>query len=146
MGNRNSGRRPKPTPVLKLQGTYAPGRHADRGVELAASGEPTRPAWLKGEALKFWKRVVPQLVSLGVAKEVDTDALAAMATWWAAWRKHSVKADRGDTSAFRASVSAWDKFVALADRFGLSPTARIRLSVPKKTNAAVDTTAKYFAS
>jgi phage terminase small subunit len=87
---------------------------------------------------------VPKLIKMGVAKSADTDTLASMAEWWAVYRKQMDAVIDGDESKLTLAIKAWDKFLPLADRFGLSPSARIRLTVPQPKAAAVDPAEKYF--
>lgn len=143
-GNRNSGRRPKPTEILRLQGTYRPKDHEHRANGPQATGHPARPSWLRGEARRFWERVIPQLVEMGVAKKIDRDDLAAMCEWWAAWRAN-IQLAATDASAMIAATKAYTHFQSLADRFGMNPSARIKLAgIAPQQKQTEDPALKYL--
>jgi|GEM_PF-5015655 len=76
-------RRRKTVPELVTLGTYHPGRHRDRDKNPKSDGASTAPARLTGDALGHWNETVPELVSMGVAKSVDSATLAGMCRWFA---------------------------------------------------------------
>jgi P27 family predicted phage terminase small subunit len=45
------------------------------------------PDWLDEVARQYWRRVVPELVAMGVAKAIDAEALTGMCRWYAIWRQ-----------------------------------------------------------
>ncbi len=134
----------KPHELKVLEGTFRPDRDGDPAT-VPASGSPAPPAHLKGEALAFWKSVVPGLIEAGVAKERDAAELAGMCEWWARYRRFSRQLDRAKGTAknlqamvVRAGIS-WDKFASIACRFGLTPADRAKLRAdltPKKPGVA----------
>ena len=136
MGGKGSGRRPKrttrtPTAILKLRGTYRQDRHGDRELEPQPEGEPVMPSTFKGEAAKIWKRIVPDLVAMGVAKRIDSDALAELCLWKVRWNEVSkVKDNEYKTISQLAAISK--NLNLLYDRFGMNPVARSRISVTPK--------------
>lgn len=81
-------------------------------------GEPIKPRGIKGEAEKCWNKIVPHLVSTGVAKEIDSHQLEALCVWWAFYKNAVTNDD------MNAAHRAWSNFNKLADQFGLSPKAR----------------------
>ena len=129
-----AGRPRKPTQLHILDGTFKPCRHGGDG-EPVADGEPERPRFLRGEALAFWKEVVPGLVEMKVAKAADAPALAQMCQWWAACRRFQKMLNRArdtDKNLFRITAAlamASDKFNSYAGRFGLTPSDRTRLRI-----------------
>lgn len=143
MGGKGSGRRPKPLETLKITGQYRQDRHGQREIEDSATGKPIRPQWLSGEARKFWDRTVPLLVQMGIAKQIDSADLASMCQWWAVWREHITQAAE-DPASLTAAVKAWSQFAPLADRFGMSPSARTKIAVPV-AGKQDDPATKYFA-
>ena len=62
------GRKPKPTAILKAQGTFETSRHANR---LEANGIPMAPTIQNASETFDW--LVKKLDDLGVIAEVDTD-------------------------------------------------------------------------
>ena len=71
------GRKPKPTAILKAQGTYDASRHKNR---LEADGIPTAPAVQSANETFEW--LVQKLDDLGVVAEVDAMALQMLADAW----------------------------------------------------------------
>lgn len=130
-------RQPKPLSLHIDQGTYRADRHGSLDSVVSPAGVPTRPRSLKGEARKFWDRVVPGLVSSGVARACDTDTLTALCQWWARYVRYSEALDTaecepGSTEFGRimtAASTSWEKFEKLAGRFGLTPADRMHLRV-----------------
>ena len=133
-------RRRKTVPELVTLGTYRPDRHRDRDKNPKADGSPTAPAWLTGDALDHWNETVPELVSMGVAKSVDSAALAGMCRWFSVWREADSRLQAGDGDTYKTTVeaaTAWKNFPAAAAKFGCTPSDRERLSVSEKdTNTA----------
>lgn len=91
-GNSNSGRRATPANVHLLRGN--PSKKS--AAELAAAGAaglnveaeaPKCPAFLTTEAKAEWKRIVGDLVSLGVVAKIDRAELAVYCQAWADWMK-----------------------------------------------------------
>ena len=126
-----------------LQGTYRPDR--------AAANEPTPevkvpscPSWLHREAKREWRRIVPELETLGLVTEIDRAALAAYcqayAEWWEMERaiKEHGRVQYTDSGyvAQRPEVGmrnkALDTMRAFLKEFGLTPSSRTRVSVPEK--------------
>src|SRR5690348_13075548 len=81
------GRPPKPTADLKLHGGIRKGRHDERAREPMPAGSAIQFVELEGEALRAWEFLVPQLVEVGLATELDSVELCAMCVWWAEYRK-----------------------------------------------------------
>ena len=125
------GRPRKPTAILKAQGTYRPDRHG-KGEEPQPDGEPIMPNWLDKTARQLWRRVVPNLIAMGVAKAVDAEALAGMCRWYAIWRAADAKLQAGDGDTYKLTIeatTAWKNYAAIANKFGLNPTDRTKLSI-----------------
>jgi len=133
MGGKNSGHRKIPTAILKLQGAYREDRHGNRANEPTPSGHPQMPLTLSPAARKHWQRVVPLLVKMGVAKTVDTAALAGMCEAWSVYqdihryyRKAGVKDRLGLVTKLIAARKDWG---VQAGMFGMTPSDRARLTV-----------------
>jgi P27 family predicted phage terminase small subunit len=124
----NAGHRPLPEPLL-IGGR--PTRH-----ELA---EP--PGHLSDPAKEFWKESVETLVNVGVADRVDRPVLEMLATEYANWR-YAGRVLQQDGFFVRGSVgqirehpalkiqgNASDRFLKIAEQYGLTPIARTRLGL-----------------
>jgi phage terminase small subunit len=123
------GRPRKPTSLHIVEETLDPSKHADRAFEPLADGTPRCPRDLKGEARKFWERVVPQLVRMGVAKAADRESLVVLANLWACWVQAATMAEIAATdpkvrSAMLGYSAEWSR---LAARFGLTPADRSKI-------------------
>lgn len=126
-----SGRRPKPD-VLKLaKGTYRADRSGDPDKKPKPDGVPMRPKMSMPEARAFWDRYVPELVRIGVAKQIDSARLQAMCEAWALLRlaTKAVNADPIDKDARIAYAEYSRQFAQAADQFGMNPVGRTRIQV-----------------
>lgn len=77
-----SNRGPKPTAhnVLKLRQSRRANR---RGVVIKLDqNKPQRPLWLKGEAKKYWERIVPILYKSGLATQLNRETLTLLCCAW----------------------------------------------------------------
>ena len=142
MGKR--GPAPKPTALKLLQGTHRPDR-AVSNEPVPEPSVPSCPTWLHREAKREWRRIVPELETLGLLAEMDRAALAAYcqayATWW---KMEKDIAEEGETQfnvrsgleSARPQVAIRDKALDTMRRylveFGLTPSARSRVSVPEQ--------------
>lgn len=76
-----SGPPPTPTALKALRGN--PGkRPIPEGEPMPSASTPRPPADLDGEALAEWKRVVPELESLGLVTVLDRAYLVAYCEAW----------------------------------------------------------------
>jgi len=127
-----AGRPPKPTAEKLLNGN--PGRRPISDDEPQFDGVPVMPDWLDYYAQELWELVVSDLVTAGVAKSVDGPALAGMCMWWGIWRKFDQLIQEGDLeykTVCRAAMG-WKQFSAIASKFGMTPSDRVRLKVSDK--------------
>jgi P27 family predicted phage terminase small subunit len=128
-----AGRPRKPTAAKILEGTWREDRDGDPALVVPAAGEPVCPVGLKGEALSMWERIVPRLVESGVARECDSDQLAAMCRWWARYRlgeKRLEKLQPGHKREYQQTLLVaicWTNFDKIASRFGMTPSDRAKL-------------------
>lgn len=131
-----AGRPRKPDEMKILDGTWRADRDGDPSADVVADGEPVPPSFLKGEALRFWREVVPGLVASGIAKARDSYQLAELCTWWARHRRLSrmidtaKNADKRLHSLILMAGIAWMNFDKIAVRFGLTPSDRAKLRLP----------------
>jgi len=147
MGQR--GPAPTPTSILNARGSW---RAKGRANEpRPAAGAPPMPRWLSKEAKAEWKRIVPDLLALGVLTRVDRTALAAYCQAHA----ELVEATRlleaegrilgvpvfnkaGDQTgtvkkahpAVRLQRDAFARVKVFLGEFGLTPATRAKLAVP----------------
>ena len=129
-----------------MRGIYRADRHSDDN-DPEANGEPVMPAWLEGDAAEFWQRVVPELVTMGLAKAVDSDALAGMARWHSIWRAADAKLQAGNGDSYKLTIeatTAWKNFSALAGKFGLNPDSRQKIKADPPADAEPDPLTEYL--
>lgn len=130
----------KPARVKELAGN--PGhRRIHRGPE-AGTLSLRAPNGLPRRALEEWRRIAPRLVAMGIAGDVDRQALADYCVCVARLAEAEadiqargilVEGDRGMVKNpscqlardYRADVIRW------AQQFGLTPSSRGRLDVPE---------------
>ena len=128
------GRKPKPTSMHLIQGTFNAARHADRSDEPKPQGEVLKPAFVKGPAARLWKKYAPDLIAQGVLTSWDVDMFAV----WCVLMSEFQKNPQGFTAAQMSQMRA------LASAFGLLPAERARLRTPKP--ASEDPAVKYFGT
>jgi len=117
------GRPPKPTKLHLINGTYRPDRMNRKNEPRPVQGKGKAPSWLKGEALKEWRRVAPELQRTGVLTAIDETLLAAYCSLVGIFID-GVKSGEPMKSSLIAQLRG------LAASFGLDPSSRGRLSVP----------------
>lgn len=124
----------KPDELKILDGTWRADRDGDPSASVVAEGEPSCPSWLDGEALAYWREIVPDLVRGGLAKARDSAELAAMCEWWGMYRRLSRSLDRAKPkerhSVLVQVAICWDKYHHIAQRFGLTPADRAKMRLP----------------
>lgn len=136
------GRKPKPTKLRELQGN--PGhRPLPKEEPKPRQTKPTRPLWLLPEAKREWTRVVAELDALELLTIVDRAALAAYCQAYArAVEAEQVVTKEGttyttDTGQMKPrpemviALREWQAVRAFAAEFGLTPSSRVRMAVPK---------------
>ena len=137
-----AGRPRKPDDLKILTGTFRDDRSGS-GASVEADGEPAPPKHLAGEALQFWKEIVPDLVAKGIAKRLDSTVLAIMCQWYARYLKYSKQLDKmkpADPDLFRQqllAVGAFKQFDKIAGRFGITPSDRAKLRTSDKPKAGI---------
>ena len=168
MGQRGPAK--TPTAVLDQRGSW---RGKIRKGEPTAHGAPVMPDDLDENERAVWQRVVPRLVAMGVAGEVDSDMIARYCTTYVVYlklrdfvRKHTmpipIRNDAGEIEGFKelphvARMMKVDADLARTERlFGISAGARASLAIEltsKQHNAEesaeedyADRTARMLAS
>ncbi len=118
-------RPPKPTALLRLQGTYRADRHGKRGREpRARKGTLDAPDWLVPEARAEWDRVVEAYAEAGIVTPFDRAMLATFCQLWARF----VEAERSEPYE-PVPVSHIVSMANIANRLGLDPSGRVKLPV-----------------
>lgn len=138
-----SGRRPKPTNLLKFEGGYRKDRHGD-GISPDPRAEiPDPPKALgKGEALAEWNRITALLIETKCVTKLDRASLAAYCLEWARYVNANNKLRFGKTlmaestkgtkmphPLLRVSDRALSNMLRICMEFGLTPASRSRLRV-----------------
>ncbi|MFD2704074.1 phage terminase small subunit P27 family [Salibacterium lacus] len=145
------GRPPKPSNLKVLEGN--PGKRPlpeDEPNPKPVSPKP--PTWLNTDAKKMWKRLEPELESMGLLTVVDGEAFAAACQSYGVWlecekffkkknpetgqrygRTYEYTNKAGATNITeRPEVKIGQKaladFRAFCSEFGLTPASRTRLS------------------
>jgi P27 family predicted phage terminase small subunit len=143
------GRIPKSAALRALEGN--PGhRPLNVSIPKPAPMPPECPRWLDKEAKKEWKRVAPELERLGLLTHVDMAALAGYCQSYSEWQRMSVVvAEQGatfttPTGQIRGRPEVAMARKALADvrafcvEFGLTPSARARMTIPEPDDDDAD--------
>lgn len=168
-GNSNSGRRTLPAQVHFLRGNPSKKSAAElaalgaQGLDAAVEA-PTCPSFLTKDAKAEWKRIIDDLVSLGIVAKIDRAELAIYCQAYADWKKaREMIAALGDagyvenTPSGYKQMAAWMQVANRAEErmrtagaaFGLSPSARSKLRVQSPQgelfqNDEKDKASKYF--
>ena len=140
MGNRNSGPRPQPTALKVLRGN--PGRRPlNKAEPQPPAGEVQRPAHLSQMAAVVWDELAPPCIAMRTLTVADTAAFGKLCELEATARAASAQKDAEGFRVFGADGSVHsairlERETALAlrsyyERFGLEPSARSRIRVPK---------------
>ena len=142
-----SGPPPKPTHLKLLDGN--PGKRPLNEAEPEYEVGCNMPAWLPPGAKREWKRVAPQLETVGLLQEVDMAALASycIAVDQLERATRALKPTRDNrrpeiqitengyetiSGAELMRRSAVKEIRAFAAEFGFTPAQRSRISVPSK--------------
>lgn len=145
-----SGRKRKPTQILKLSGGYRADRRPRDEVEVKTK-RPPMPKFLKGEAKDEWNRIVELLVDNDLVTELDMAALAMYCQEWKIyyklceklWRidQYTTKTSNGNLiqhPLVGAKNKAFSNLLAICREFGFSPSARSSLGGNTKPNEVDD--------
>jgi phage terminase small subunit len=138
--------RAKSTAELRLAGTFRDDRHGERIDEIAATGRPRKPDWLKGEAGRAWDFVVSSMAP-GVLAKADSLVLAGACEWWSEWREYRRKRISGEGDPYKLLVmaaTAWKQFMVCAAKLGLSPVDRTKLRDMPETEQQPDAKTAFF--
>lgn len=136
------GRPPKPTHLHVIDGTARPDRmeRRKREPQPKPAQRPTCPAHLDPVARNEWRRVVPELVAIGVIARIDTATLAAYCQSYSRWVAAELELqDHGGLTyvsetgvirqhpAVRIATDAMTQMRIFAQEYGLTPASRARV-------------------
>lgn len=143
---------PKPTALKLVQGN--PGKRSlPKDEPLPDVGAPDLPDHLSADAKVEWIRIMPMLIRCRIVTEIDTAALAlycqSYGRWKVAERKIAEMREKGEDGLTIRAPSGYpvqNPYLAIANRamddchkylqaFGLSPSARTRVTVTPKGDA-----------
>ena len=137
MGQR--GPKPTPTKILKLHGSRRAGKNKNEPKPTIAA--PICPSHLIADAKAEWKRIVPELKKLGLLTKIDRAALAGYCQSWGRWVNAEKKIQKiGEVVKSPSGYPIQNPWLSIANKalkqcesfikeFGLSPSARTRISV-----------------
>ena len=139
------GRPRKPTALKVLHGDFEKNPKRRNGAEpTVASGAPRVPTHLSRLAKNEWKRVVSELLQLGVLSQVERAALEQYCEAYAEWRQ-CLKAIQKEGRFYATENGVQEHPAAKAARqwagvchkslceFGMTPASRSRLHVTEET-------------
>jgi P27 family predicted phage terminase small subunit len=154
MGYENSGRRPQPTALKMLRGN--PSKTRPNILEpKTPPGEPAKPEGLSAGAAQVWDEIAPVLLYMGTLTLGDAPTFATLCELQATLRMASAQKSAEGFAPFtlgedyngvpKVHVHAAIKLereTATAirpyyDYFGMTPSSRARLTVPKQEEAPV---------
>ena len=145
MGRRGPAR--TPTNVLRMRGSWLAKEREDEPQPKRE--RPICPKWLRLEAKRAWRRLIPQIDGMGILGKCDRGVLARYCQTYAKWREaEEFLAKNGDIYAVRDKAGAVTEFrqypqvstaIRLSDHllriekeFGLTAAARANLAKPKE--------------
>jgi phage terminase small subunit len=137
-----TGRKPTPTPDLKLHGGYRADRHGDRADATPPTGEPIKPPHFGDVESALWDQVVPDRVRRKLVGVADTAELVAMCELWGLYRaSYSIAKVAPTDKEARCAVTGYlALFDRLASKFGLTSADFANLKVPREpSKSAVPT-------
>ena len=158
-----TGPRPTPTALKLVKGN--PGKRATNKQEaVVALAEPTPPVFLSDEAKVEWGRVIGTLYRAGLMTEIDRAALAAYCQSYGRWAQAEralarmaekdpmngglIIRTKSDNAIQNPLVGIANKakadVVKFAAEFGMTPSARSRVSANPDDEKQEDRAAKYF--
>ncbi len=154
MVSSRAGRKPKPSGIRLLEGN--PGKRPINASEPKPEIKiPSCPKFLSTEARAEWKRIVPELKTLGLISEIDRAALAAYCQAWGTFADAHIKLKKTgplyktpggclvQSPLLGVANTALKHMRAYLVEFGMTPSSRSRLSVTPETGPE-DPMGKYF--
>ena len=96
-----------------------------------ARNAPTAPSWLPREAAEEWRRIVPELSRMRLAKDIDRGSLAAYCLSWARFAHLSKEWDQTGRVSTAQVEAASRELRQWAREFGLTPSSESALHPPE---------------
>lgn len=110
------GARPKPAALRVVSGTHRSDRHGDAGdasdgaaASADAFGKIQKPAWLKGEAAKAWKRWIEPAFWLDAAREASAIAFCELWSEFRASPANFQSARHGQLRSYMSELGLTDE-------------------------------------
>lgn len=131
MGNQNSGRRPAPTALKVLRGNPGCRKLNDQEPIPAAEGPVVKPVYLSLGASAVWDEIAPPCLAMGTLTAPDVPAFARLCEleWTARAASHGK--DQPEWKGQREERDAALALKSYYDFFGMTPSGRSRIRVPK---------------
>ena len=135
------GRKPKPTADKAARGN--PGQRPLNQNEPQPKGQIKPPRWMSDLAQKEWKRLAPELERIGVLTMADQTTFATYCQSVADYinavnamkdQPTTIQGYRGGLvrhPGLTAMHQAAERMLKMGSEFGLTPSSRGRISVPK---------------
>jgi len=140
-----SGPPPKPTAQLRLTGSWRGKKR--KGEPVLEISVPDPPEWLPLDAKAAWEELAVVLAPMRVVSPADAISLAQLAEYLGKWKKATIALEKygeviptrdetGKVTGFRRSpyiaiqIEYGLMLRRLMSEFGLTPSARARLSEP----------------
>jgi len=142
------GRKPEPSALKILRGLPGKRKLSVDEPQPAPVVDLTPPAWLPPDAQAEWLRVAPMLERNRVLTEMDLDALCFYCSEFAKWRFANTQIakfgmvikGKGDfpmvTPYSRLADKHMTQMRAFLTEFGMTPSSRARVHVPKTEKPA----------
>ena len=148
--NKGQGRKPKPKYLKLLEGE--PNKHRINNDEpMPHPTAPKIPTWLSREAKAEWRRLAPELETLGILTNIDMAMFAAYcaAVGKLVWAEKMIKEGhkknkssgglimQTSTGAWQTTPMVWiynkalEQIRSFGSEFGLSPSSRTKIKVVK---------------
>ncbi|HSQ49717.1 MAG TPA: P27 family phage terminase small subunit [Nitrospiraceae bacterium] len=131
MGNHNSGRRPLPTSLKVLRGN--PGkRHLNELEPKPVAGPVEKPGYLSVGAAEVWGEIAQGCLAMGTLTPVDVPAFARLCELEFTARIFSRHKDDAGWKNQREERDCAIVLKSYYDFFGMTPSGRSRIKVPKQ--------------
>lgn len=158
------GRKPRPTELKRILGN--PGKRRLNDAEpVPISARPEPPEHLNDDAKQEWVRVSEELYNLGLLSNIDRASLAAYCQCYSRWVQAEnalaamaahdaltgglmIRTQKGNAiqnPLVGTANVAMAGMLRYASEFGMTPTARSRMSTDGTTPDVEDPAEKHFA-
>ena len=150
-----AGRKPKPTNLKLIQGTYRPDR-ANPSEPKPRAVIPPCPKFLQGEAKKQYQKTAKKLARIGLMTELDDLALSMLCQGWQEYLDNTeqvkksgilVKSPNGFpvlNPYLIAANQAIKKVRSLLAEFGMTPASRSRIQATATSEESDDEWSKLL--